>query len=69
MEKAMKTSTHNGISSTALKGSFALATLALLVTTEFQTALAQTYAITDIGTLGGQASYAYGINNLGQIVG
>ncbi len=32
-------------------------------------AIALEYSITDLGTLGGTTSYAYGINNIGQIVG
>src|SRR5262245_46099063 len=31
--------------------------------------LLSSYAVTDLGTLGGTASYAYGINSAGQVVG
>ena len=41
----------------------------LLYTLTSQTAAAQTYEVTDLGTLGGQRSQAFGLNNFGQVVG
>ncbi len=40
----------------------------LLFSTSFSAA-ASVYSITELGTLGGQSSYGYGVNNSGQVVG
>jgi probable HAF family extracellular repeat protein len=45
------------------------AALSLLGIGLINAANADTYAFTDLGTVGGDASYAYGINNAGQVVG
>ena len=47
----------------------ALIGIVLLFLANFPAANAQEYTITDLGTLGGTTSYAYALNDLGQVVG
>jgi probable HAF family extracellular repeat protein len=43
--------------------------LLALVSLSFLPAAAQSYRVTDLGTLGGKNSTAYGVNDLGQVAG
>jgi probable HAF family extracellular repeat protein len=52
-----------------LKSKCAVSLLALALGLASHTFGQPTYSITDLGTLGGSSSYAYGINNSGQVVG
>ena len=51
------------------KTCFLLAIVVLLGLACSRPAVAQKYAFTNLGTLGGQSSFAYGINNKGHVVG
>jgi probable HAF family extracellular repeat protein len=51
-----------------LSGAFVITTLLAFAMPQTANAYAM-YSITDLGTLGGDTSYAFGLNNLGQVVG